>query len=176
MNVTLIAAMGSNRVIGKGNQLVWHMPKDLRFFKEKTTGHAVIMGRKTFESVGKRALPNRTNIIITSADNYEVPDGVLVAKTIEGAIKAVPAGETEAFIVGGAQIYQAYLDANLATHMYITEIHHDFEGDTFFPEFALNRWVEVWREDHIADEKNLYNYSFVLFEKQPDTLKNPADA
>jgi dihydrofolate reductase len=175
MRVTLIAAMGSNRVIGKGNQLVWHMPKDLRFFKEKTTGHAVIMGRKTFDSVGKRGLPNRTNIVITSQENYEVPEGILVVKTIEDALKVVPAGETEAFIVGGAQIYEAYLASGLATHIYLTEIHQEFEGDTFFPGFALNVWKEVWREDHAADEKNAYPFSFVLFEKHIGDIKNPAD-
>lgn len=166
MRVTPIAAIGNNYVIGKGNQLIWHMPKDLKFFKEKTTGHAVIMGRKTFESVNKRALPNRTNIVITSEANYEVPDGVVVVKTIHDALKAVPAGDAEAFIVGGAQIYKAYLDAGLATHMYLTHIHHTFEGDTFFPEFDLNEWVEVWREDHEADEKNPYPFSFVLYEKK----------
>lgn len=176
MKITPIAAMGSNRVIGKGNDLVWHMPADLRFFKQTTTGHAVIMGRKTFESVKKRALPNRTNIVITSEENYEVPEGVIVVKTIHDAIKAVPVGETEAFIVGGAQIYKAYLDANLATHQYITLIHHEFDGDTFYPEFALNRWKEVWREDHEADEKNAYPFSFVLYEKKEDILENPAEA
>jgi dihydrofolate reductase len=175
MRVTLIAAMGSNRVIGKGNQLIWHMPKDLKFFKEKTTAHAVIMGRKTFESVGKRPLPNRTNIVITSSEGYEVPEGVIVVKTIEDALKAVPVGETEAFIVGGAQIYEAYLAAGLATHIYLTEIHQEFDGDTYFPGFALNVWKEVWREDNEADEKNKYPFSFVLFEKHMGKLDMPGE-
>lgn len=162
--------MATNRVIGKNNQLIWHMPADLKFFKQKTTGSYIIMGRKTYESVGK-PLPNRTNIVITRQDGYQA-EGCIVVGTLDSAIRTVPDTEKEVFIVGGAQIYEEALDT-VATHIYLTQIHHEFEGDTFFPEFALNRWHEIWREDHDADEKNPYNYSYVLYEKKKgDNLKD----
>jgi len=160
MIVSQIAAMSENHVIGKNNQLLWHMPEDLKHFKNTTSGHTVIMGRKTFDSVGK-PLPRRRNIIITR-QNITI-EGCEVVNTIEAAL-ALCAGEDEVFIVGGAEIYKQSL--HLTDRVYLTIIHHHFEGDSFFPQLNQNDWKEVSHENRPADDKNAYPYSFIRYERQ----------
>lgn len=162
MTVSMIAACGSNRAIGKDNRLLWHMPNDLKFFKRKTKGHHVIMGRKTFESF-EGILPKRTNIVITRKQEYEAP-GCVVVHSLEEALKKVK-GDDEAFIVGGEQIYR--LGMEHADRLYITWIHERFDADAHFPEFDEKVWKEVEREEHAADEENPYPYSFVTYERDP---------
>ncbi|HZY39362.1 MAG TPA: dihydrofolate reductase [Mucilaginibacter sp.] len=160
MIISQIAAMSDNRVIGKDNRLLWHMPNDLKHFKNTTSGHTVIMGRKTFDSVGK-PLPKRRNIIITR-QNITI-EGCEVVHSIEAAL-ALSKGEAEVFIVGGAEIYKQAL--RLTNRIYLTIIHHHFDGDSFFPELSKNDWKEVSHENHPADEKNAFPYSFVTFDRR----------
>ncbi|CAM1368162.1 Dihydrofolate reductase [Tenacibaculum sediminilitoris] len=157
--ITLIAAIAKNNALGKDNDLIWHLPADLKRFKKITTGHFILMGRNTFESIGK-PLPNRTSIIITRNNNYFV-DGCLIANSLEEAI-ALTEGK-DAFIIGGAQIYKEVLERNLVDRLDITVIHHEFEADVFFPEINTDKWKEEVREDFKADEKNKYDYSFVSY-------------
>lgn len=156
--VSAIVAMAKNRVIGKHNDLPWYLPADLKRVKEITTGNTIIMGRKTADSIVDRighGLPNRKNIVVTRSGSYE-HDGFVAVKSIEDALQLV---EGEAFIFGGAQIYELslpYLD-----RMYITEVQAEIDGDIYFPEFAMSEWTEVSREQHQKDEKNHYDYDFV---------------
>ena len=166
MKVSLIVAAAENGVIGKDNNLIWHLPKDMHFFKETTMGHHVIMGRKNFESIPHkfRPLPNRTNVVITRQTAYKA-DGCVVVNSVEAALHiAKQNGEEEAFIIGGGQIYKLALEANLVDKVYLTKVHHSFEGDTFFPE--LNKdWKEISRIQNQADEKHLYSFDFITLEK-----------
>ncbi len=164
--ISLLVAYAKNRVIGKENDLPWYLPADLRRFRDLTTGKTIIMGRKTFGSIIARngkPLPNRTNIVVTRDTDYAY-DGVQVAHSITEAIKMVPVGE-EAFIIGGAQIFEQSLD--LADRIYATEVEAEIDGDVYFPELEPE-WQEVARESHQADEKNSYNYDYVTFEKAND--------
>ena len=166
MKVSLIVAVSENGVIGKDNDLIWHLPKDMQFFKETTMGHHVIMGRKNFESIPHKysPLPNRTNVIITRQADYSA-EGCVVVNSVEAALGiAKNNGENEPFIIGGGQIYKLALEANLVDKIYLTKIHHSFEGDTFFSELNAD-WKETERIDHKADEKHAHNYSFLTFEK-----------
>lgn len=160
MLISLVAAVSTNQVIGKNNQLIWHLPADLKHFKNITTGHTILMGRKTFDSIGK-PLPNRRNIIISRSKN--LVDGCEVADSLEVALKLCEA-ETEIFIIGGAEIYKQSMQ--FANRIYLTKIHQKFEGDTFFPEIDLKIWQETFREDFSADEKNKFAYSFVTLNKR----------
>jgi dihydrofolate reductase len=160
MIVSQIAAMSENHVIGKDNQLLWHMPNDLKHFKNTTSGHTVIMGRKTFDSVG-RPLPKRRNIIITR--QHITIEGCEVVNSVEAAL-ALCGGEDEVFIVGGAEVYK--LSLHLTDRIYLTIIQHYFEGDSFFPEISQNEWKELSRENHPADDKNAFPYSFVTYERR----------
>ncbi|MDP3770652.1 MAG: type 3 dihydrofolate reductase [bacterium] len=161
MIISLIAAMGRNRVIGKDNALPWKLPADMKRFREITRGKPIIMGRKTFESIG-RPLPDRMNIVITREHDYRV-DGCVVVHSIEEAIKA--AGDAqEIMVIGGTSIFEQFL--LLAQKMYITLIDHDFEGDTFFPEFDTKEWNEVERSQHQPDDKNRYRYTFLTLERK----------
>ena len=159
MIVTIVVAISENYAIGKNNQLLWHMPADLRHFKNITTGHTVIMGRKTYDSVGK-PLPNRRNIIITRQD-IEI-EGCEVVKSVEDAL-ALCANDEEVFIVGGAEIYK--LAMNKTDRIYLTIIHHSFDADTLFPEIDYLEWRETAREDHQPDEKNKFPYSFITLDR-----------
>ncbi|MEA5258240.1 dihydrofolate reductase [Arcicella aquatica] len=162
MKLSIIVAVAENGVIGHNNQLIWRLPEDLKMFKRLTTGHPVIMGRKTFESIGK-PLPNRTSIIITQNPEFQV-EGCITVHSLEDAIEAASEIEdNEAFIIGGAEIYR--LSLPFTDKIYLTEVHHVFEGDTFFPELDKNVWEEVSRIDHETDEKHLYRYSFLELEK-----------
>lgn len=165
MNISIIVAKSNNNVIGKNNSLIWSLPADMKFFKEKTTGHCIITGRKNYESIPEkfRPLPNRTNIVITRQKDYSAP-GAIVVDSIEKAIqKAKETGDNEIFIIGGAEIYKQSL--HLVDRIYLTQIHHTFEGDTFFPELKSNEWKETNRTKGIVDDKNKYEHDFFIFEK-----------
>jgi dihydrofolate reductase len=143
--LSLIVAVARNRVIGLNNALPWHLPEDLKRFRALTTGHHIIMGRKTYESLN-RLLPERTTVIVTRNSSYDVP-GAVIVHTLEQALEAC-AGDDEAFIIGGAELYREGL--TLAHKMYITEIDAAFEGDVAFPEFDRTQWHETSRERHIS--------------------------
>lgn len=160
MTISIIAAVAENNVIGKNNKLIWHLPADLKYFKNITLGHSIIMGRKTFESVGK-PLPGRKNVIITRQKQYSATDCYVVGSLNE-AIELTKS-ENEVFIVGGAEVYN--LSLPFVHKMYLTKIHQKFDGDTFFPEFDTQYWKEISRVDCKADIKNIYDYSFCVYEK-----------
>lgn len=160
MPLSIIVAASQNQVIGKDNQLIWRLSADLKRFKALTTGHHIIMGRKTFESIGK-ALPNRTSIIITHQADYKA-EGCIVVNSLDEALEKVPADQ-EAFIIGGGTIYREAI--NKADKLYLTLVHGKFEGDTFFPKLDTKIWKSVKREDHMPDAKNEHPYSFIDFDK-----------
>ncbi len=162
----MIAAMSQNRVIGRDNDLPWHLPDDFQFFKDTTRGHHVIMGRKNYESLPHafRPLPKRTNIVITRQPHYDVADGVFVVKSLEQALDlANGRGEEEAFIIGGGEIYRLGLE--VATTIYLTEIHAMVDGDVYFPDFDAKIWTEVQRRKHPSDAKHLHSFDFVTYKK-----------
>jgi len=159
--ISIIAAMDENRLIGSNNDLPWHLPADLQRVKQLTTGHSIILGRKNYESIG-RPLPNRRNIVVTNNPDFEAP-GCIVVNSIEAALKAAEGDEV--FIFGGAGIYKQMF--GLARRMYLTLIHATFNGDTWFPDYDPDDWVEIERQDFSADEKNPFDYSFVTLEKKP---------
>jgi len=167
MKLSLIVAMSANRVIGKDNGLIWHLPNDLKFFKTKTMGKPMIMGRNTFESIGK-PLPGRTNIVVTRNQTYSA-DGIVVTHSLEQALTlardiAVKDNVEEVMIIGGAQIYEQSL--KMADRLYLTKVHAHLEGDAFFPEFNMDDWQEVERQDFKASEKNTFDYSFIILDKK----------
>lgn len=159
MIISIIAAIAENNAIGKNNQLLWHLPTDLKYFKNKTSGHTVIMGRKTFDSVGK-PLPNRRNIVITRQP-LTLP-GCEVVSSLEDAL-ALCQAEHEVFIVGGAEIYRQAMD--VTNILYLTIVHKAFEADAYFPEIDKDKWKETLREAHQPDEKNNLAFSFVTLER-----------
>ena len=166
MKVSLIVAVAENGVIGKDNDLIWHLPKDMLFFKETTMGHHVIMGRKNFESIPHkyRPLPDRTNIVITRQSEYKA-EGCIVVNSVGAALKiAKQNGDHEPFIIGGGQIYKLALEANLIDKIYLTKVHHSFDGDTFFPELNSD-WKQVNKTENKADEEHKYNYDFITLER-----------
>lgn len=158
--LSIIVAIDKNRGIGLKNGLPWKLPADLKHFKEVTMGHPIIMGRKTHESIG-RALPGRKNIIITRNEQY-VAEGCEVVYALDEALKLV--GNDDAFVIGGAEIFRQALP--LAQKMYITEIRNEFPCDVFFPEFDTSEWREVERTQGVKDEKNPYEYYFVVYERK----------
>ncbi len=161
MKISIITAIGKNNEIGKENKLLWHLPADLKHFKEITSGNPVIMGRKTFESIGK-VLPNRKNIIITRDKKYKVNDAEIV-HSIEEALTLCKK-ENEVFVIGGSEIYKQAM--SFADKLYITEVEaEDKKADAFFPEIIPIVFGEEKREFHKADEKNKYSYSFVEYKK-----------
>ena len=145
--ICLIAAIAANGVIGSGGALPWRLPEDLKYFKRLTQGHTVVMGRKTWESIG-RALPGRRNVVVTRQTGYVAPEAS-VAPSLEAALAAC-AGETDVYVIGGAELYGAALP--LADSLLLTEIHRDFAGDTRFPEFDRTRWREASREPRVAPD------------------------
>jgi dihydrofolate reductase len=160
-NVSIIAAIAKNYTIGKNNKLLCSVPGDLKRFKELTTGHAVVMGRHTLESLPNGPLPNRKNIVITTMPE-QIVDGCLPADSINDALE-LAGREDEIFIIGGGSIYKQSIA--LANKLLLTWIDHEFEGDTFFPAIDFSQWRETFREDHPADEKFPYSYSFVNYER-----------
>lgn len=158
--ITLIAAVGENNAIGKNNQLLWHLPNDFKRFKQITTNHFIIMGRKTFESFPK-PLPNRTHIVISRQKNY-APNGCIVVSNLEKAIEICPKNE-EVFIIGGGEIYNQSII--IADKLDITKVYHSFDGDVFFPEIDLKIWKLTATIFNNKDEKHQYDYSFQVFER-----------
>jgi dihydrofolate reductase len=168
MKLALIWAMSRNRVIGRNNALPWYLPEDLKYFKRVTMGKPIIMGRKTWESIG-RPLPGRTNIVITRSSSYQVPEGVKVVSSLEAAFELADKvclinGVNEAVVIGGAEIYALALPR--ATRLYMTQVHAEVDGDAFFPQIDLDVWQELAREDFAASGANPYDYSFVVLEPQ----------
>jgi len=163
MDISIIVAITENNIIGKANGMPWHLPADLKFFREKTTGHYIVMGRKTFESIGGgRPLPNRVSIIITKQKNYKA-EGCIIAHSLEEAIE-IAKDQDELFIIGGKQIYDQALA--FANKMYITRIHTSIDGDTSFPQYDDSNWEMKSYTEREADEKNAYSLSFLVFEKK----------
>jgi dihydrofolate reductase len=158
--ISYIVAMDKNRTIGKDNQLPWHLPADLKFFKRVTMGHPIIMGRKTYESIGK-PLPGRENIVVTRNQEYML-EGCTVIHSVEALIKFAEEKKEEVFVIGGAELFKATFSN--ADRLYITMIEH--EGDTFFPEFKESDWKLVSQEKGPKDEKNPYDYSFNIYERK----------
>ena len=158
--ITIIVAASENNVIGKDNKLIWHLSDDLKHFKELTKGHHVIMGRKTFESMPK-ALPNRTNVVITNNSNY-TSENIVVAQSLEEAIK-ISQSDPQPFIIGGGEIYRMAI--NIADRIELTRVHANFEGDTFFPEIDMSKWKEVKIDKRKKDKKNDYDFTFIRYDK-----------
>ena len=159
--VSLIVAMARNRVIGINNTLPWHLPADLKHFKSLTMGHHIVMGRKTYESIGK-PLPGRMSVVVTRNPDYSVP-GVIVENSLDAAIAACGDDE-EIFVIGGAELYRQAIA--LADRIYLTEIEAEISGDAHFTELDFNTWQETMRESHPLDEKNRYPYHFVVYDKK----------
>lgn len=163
MTISFVVAASANNAIGKDNQLLWHLPNDMRFFKNTTWGSVVIMGRKSFESMGK-ALKGRINIVITRQDSWQAEDAI-VANDLQDALqKAEAANCKEIFIIGGGEIYKQSL--GIADKIYLTRVHANIDGDTFFPELDPSIWELISSEDFKKDEKHQYDYSFQLYTKK----------
>lgn len=155
--------MSSNNVIGRDNDLPWRLPDDMRYFMRTTTGHTVVMGRRTWESMGGRALPNRRNIVVTRQPDYAAT-GAEVAHSVDEAIAlATEAGETELFICGGARVYADAMAR--ADRLYLTHVHVEIDGDTYFPDYHTDDWRLVSEESHAADDRNEHAFTFAVYER-----------
>lgn len=166
MKICLIAALAQNRVVGINNQLPWHLPEDLKYFRRTTTGKTVIMGRKTYESIG-RPLPNRSNIVVSANPECKI-EHVQVVNSLGAALElaeniSLINGVDEIMVIGGATLYAAALP--MADRLYLTHVHAEVEGDAYFPEVDFSAWREITREDFVASENNPYAYSFVVYDK-----------
>ncbi len=159
-NLSLIAAVAENNVIGKNNNLIWHLPNDLKYFKKITSEHTIIMGRKNFEAIG-RALPNRKSVVISRNKNYKAKDCVVV-NNIEEAVNQAK-GDDEPFVIGGGEIYKQML--SLVNKIYLTRVHASFKGDTFFPELDKREWKLISEEKNKVDDKHKYPYTFFVYER-----------
>lgn len=160
MKISLIAAASENNVIGKNGKLAWCLPADLKHFRELTKGHPVIMGRKTYESIG-RPLPGRMNIVVTRRDNVKI-EGCTVVRSLNEALQA--SETSEAFVIGGGEIYKQSLP--LASRIYLTRVHAMVEGDVIFPEIDSREWSEISHERHEADAENPHPYTFLVYERR----------
>lgn len=160
--ISILVAIARNGVIGKNNRLPWHLPADLRYFKALTMGHHIVMGRKTFESIG-RLLPGRTSVVVSRQRDYRV-QGAVMAGSVEEALAACE-GDSEVFIVGGAGLFRQCLDR--AGRLYITEILEEFDGDVFFPEYNRDEWEETSRAKHRLDGRDGLEYDFVVYDRKP---------
>jgi dihydrofolate reductase len=158
--ITIIVAAAENNVIGNENKLIWHLSDDLKRFKDLTKGHHVIMGRKTFESMPK-ALPNRINVIITRKKDY-VAENAIVVNSLEEALK-VSSDDPQPFIIGGGEIYK--MSMNISDRVELTRVHHNFDGDAYFPEIDSKIWCEINRTEKKKDDKHKYDYTFITYEK-----------
>ncbi|MDQ0245399.1 dihydrofolate reductase [Bacillus fengqiuensis] len=159
--ISLIAAMDENRLIGKNNDLPWRLPADLAYFKKITMGHVIVMGRKTFESIGK-PLPGRENVIVTSQQDYKV-EGASIVHSIEELLQ-LDEDSKEVFVIGGAHLYEQTLAH--AHRLYLTEIQEQFEGDAYFPQIDERKWSVASKIEGIKDEKNPYIYYFTVYERE----------
>lgn len=162
MTLSIIAAVADNNAIGKGNDLLWHLPDDMKFFRKHTIDHHIIMGRKTFESIGGgKPLPRRTSVIISRQKDYQAT-GCWTAPSLESALELCPDDE-EVFIIGGGEVYAQAL--NYANKLYLTKVKGQFEADIFFPAVDFTQWKQVFSEEHSADEKHKYAFEFCIFER-----------
>ena len=159
--LTIIAAAGENNALVKDNDLVWHLPDDFKRFKRLTSGHHILMGRKTFESFPK-LLPERTHVVITRKDDYK-PEGVIVVNSLEKAIKVSKLDE-QPFIIGGGEIYKMGME--YATRIELTRVHGEFEADTFFPEIDENEWKLIKEQFHEKDDKHDYAFTYLTYERK----------
>ncbi len=159
--LNIIAAISRNGIIGDRNSLLWHITEDMRFFRRTTSSHTVIMGRKTFESLGCRPLPKRDNIVITRNSDLRF-EGVKVVHSLDEAVDA--AGDGEIFIIGGAQIYAEALP--IADRLYITRIDRDYQGDARFPDYDASQWLLISREEHARGEEFEYPFAFEIYERR----------
>ena len=166
--LSIIVAKAKNNIIGKDNQLIWHLSDDLKRFKKLTTGHTIIMGRKTFESIG-RVLPNRKHVILSKNSDLNIEnENVEIINDISSLDKYIDSQE-ENFVIGGAAIYQLLMSKT--KKMYITEIEKDFEGDVYFPEINMNEWKIIEKEKGPKDEENDFEYSYITYERINGTSK-----
>jgi len=161
--ISIIAAIADNFAIGKANNLPWHLPADLKHFRQLTTGHAIVMGKRTFESLPKGPLPNRKNIVLTSVMSEGVNEGYFEADSLEDAVFLCE-HEEKVFIIGGATVYKQCIDK--VDYLYITWIHKSFSADAFFPAIDFSKWEEVKHEDHEADENNTFSYTFSEYKRK----------
>lgn len=161
--ISYLVAMDRNRVIGKDNDLPWSLPADLAYFKKKTTGHTIVMGRKTYESIG-RPLPNRKNVILTRDKNYSVANCTVI-HSIEEALSLMRQENDEYFVIGGSDLFIQFLP--YVERMYITLLDEEFEGDTFFPNVDMSEWKLISKEKGKKDENNHYDYEFLVYDKLP---------
>ncbi|MDL2310051.1 dihydrofolate reductase [Parabacteroides sp. OttesenSCG-928-B22] len=160
--ISLVAAVADNYAIGKEGDLLWRLPNDMKYFRNLTSGHTVVMGRKTFDSLPKGALPNRVNVVISSQEGLTYADCTM-ARSIDEVFSFC--NDEELFVIGGGQIYNALLPQ--ADKLYITWVHHNFEdADTFFPRINFAEWEEIFRESHPADEKHIYPYTFATYQRK----------
>lgn len=159
--ISFMFAMDENRIIGKDNTLPWYLPADLQYFKKVTMGHPILMGRKTYESIGK-PLPGRENIILTRNADYQ-QEGITVISDMKEAVAYADALDEEVFVIGGAEIFQQLISD--CKRLYITQIHHSFEGDTYFPELNMSKWQTVSKTTGIVDAKNKYPHEFIVLER-----------
>lgn len=158
MNISIIVAVSENGVIGKDNQLLWHLSGDMKRFKALTTGHTIIMGKNTFLSIGK-ALPNRRNIVLSSSLKKENYDNIEIYSSIEELTNSIQSETEEVFIIGGGEIYRQFLP--IASKIYLTYVHTTIEGDTTFPSLNDDEWKAIAKEEMKADEKNDFDYDFI---------------
>lgn len=161
MRISIIAAMAANRAIGLENRLPWHLPDDLKRFKALTMDHHIVMGRKTYDSIGK-PLPGRSTVIVTRNVDYAVP-GCIAVNSIDAAL-TVSYGDEEVFFVGGADLYRQAL--SIANRIYLTEIQRVFDGDAFFPEFDKTQWRETARERHRTEGDNGFEYHYAIYDRK----------
>lgn len=160
--ISIIVAVAENNAIGKDNKLLWHISNDLKRFKKITTGHTVVMGKKTYESLAGGPLPGRRNIVLSDNKNDKF-DGCVMAYSIDDALNKCDDGK-ENFIIGGGTIYARFL--KYATKLYITRVHKSFDADTFFPDLNYDEWIEIEKEDFPADENNRFSYSFITYKRK----------
>ncbi|HET6992275.1 MAG TPA: dihydrofolate reductase [Bacteroidia bacterium] len=165
MKISIVVAASENNAIGKDNRLIWRLPDDMKFFKEKTVGHCVVTGRKNYESIPDkfRPLPERTNIVVTRSKNYHAPGAIVVHSMKEAIAKAKELGETDLCIIGGGEIYREFLPQT--DIIWLTRVHHEFEAHTFFPALDATQWKITWREEHQADDKHAYAFTFLKYER-----------
>lgn len=167
LHITAIVAMSQNRVIGNQHGLPWHLPEDLKHFKALTTGHVVLMGRKTYESIGK-PLPNRINIVLTQDKQFKASNIIIHHTKTSALCDAAHYSDKKLFIIGGAEIYHLFLED--IQYIEMTLIHHILAGDTYFPALDLENWEEITRIDHDADDSHAYDYSFISLRKKAGTI------
>lgn len=167
MRVSVIVAMGDNRAIGKDNRLLWRLPADMKFFKETTSGHPIITGRRNYESIPEafRPLPNRKNIVVTSQRGYAAPGAVVVHSLEDALAEARKIADGEIFVIGGGKVYAEALEKKLIDRMYITHVHADFEADTFFPGWNAADWSVETIAQHPADDRHAYSFDIRVYDR-----------